>query len=273
MEKAFPADEINPISCKPQHRDYANFNNYHVNDVLGNFSLTLVDSLDTFAIMNDKPAFEKAVELVIKHVHFDKNSRVQVFETNIRMLGSLLSSHSLASSNEFGFKLSWYNNELLHLAQDLGDRLLKAFSSSSGVPFPRIDLRDGVLPDEAKATCTAGAGTLLIEFAVLSRLSNDPRYENAAKRALKNIWKIRSKLGLLGNTFDIEKMAWIVEDAGIGAGIDSFYEYLFKSYILLGEEEYLIMFKEAYQGVLKHIRDPSGFIYKTMYPPFYIYEK
>ena len=31
----------------------------------------------------------------------------------------------------------------------------------------------------------------------------------------------------------------IVVDSGIGAGIDSYYEYLLKAYILLGDDTYL----------------------------------
>jgi mannosidase alpha-like ER degradation enhancer 1 len=136
MKYAFPADELNPLTCSPRTRD-PNPHNWPINDVLGNFSLTLVDSLDAFAIMNDPAGFEKAVKLVIQTVRFDKSSRVQVFETNIRILGSLLSAHILASNVKYGYALDWYNDELLFLAQDLGIRLLAAFKSPSGIPYPR----------------------------------------------------------------------------------------------------------------------------------------
>jgi hypothetical protein len=38
---------------------------------------------------------------------------------------------------------------------------------------------------------------------------------------------------------------WLGSHAGIGAGSDSFYEYLLKSYILLGEPSYLHMFNKV----------------------------
>jgi hypothetical protein len=38
-------------------------------------------------------------------------------------------------------------------------------------------LRYGLMPDEGTETCTAGAGSLLLEFATLSRLLGDPIYE------------------------------------------------------------------------------------------------
>lgn len=51
------------------------------------FSLTLVDSLDTLAVMGDFSEFSRAMKLVIKDVTFDNDIVVSVFETNIRMLG------------------------------------------------------------------------------------------------------------------------------------------------------------------------------------------
>lgn len=38
-------------------------------------------------ILGDIEEFEKAVKLIIKDVHFDRDIVVSVFETNIRMLG------------------------------------------------------------------------------------------------------------------------------------------------------------------------------------------
>jgi Glycosyl hydrolase family 47 len=34
--------------------------------------------------------------------------------------------------------------------------------------------------------------------------------------------------GLLGNTLDVDTRAWVRHDSGVGAGLDSFYEYLLK---------------------------------------------
>lgn len=63
----------------------------HVNDVLTfltcSFTLTLVDTLDTLALLNKIDEFETAVRLVIEKTNFDTDVVVSVFETNIRMLG------------------------------------------------------------------------------------------------------------------------------------------------------------------------------------------
>jgi len=48
-------------------------------------------------------------------------------------------------------------------------------------------------------TCTAGAGTMLLEFGILSRLLGDPVFENLARKAVAALWKHRSReTGLLG---------------------------------------------------------------------------
>lgn len=37
-----------------------------------------------------------------------------------------------------GQHMQWYKDELLHMAKDLGLRLLPAFNTSSGLPYPRV---------------------------------------------------------------------------------------------------------------------------------------
>lgn len=49
--------------------------------------MTLVDSLDTLALVGDYEEFERAIKLVIDNVRFDQDIVVSVFETNIRMVG------------------------------------------------------------------------------------------------------------------------------------------------------------------------------------------
>jgi mannosidase alpha-like ER degradation enhancer 1 len=112
--------------------------NIAANDVAGNFSLTLVDVLDTLVVLDDREEFENAVQNVIRWVQFDVNTKPQVFETTIRMLGGLLSGHIFASRQGQPFYLPWYRGELLELARDLGNRLLPAFSTRTGIPYARV---------------------------------------------------------------------------------------------------------------------------------------
>ncbi|CAI7746227.1 unnamed protein product [Closterium sp. NIES-54] len=59
----------------------------------------------------------------------------------------------------------------------LSTRLLPAFSSGTPIPYAWVNLRRGVLPDDVTHTCTAGAGTLLLEFSALSNLSGIPIFQ------------------------------------------------------------------------------------------------
>ncbi len=118
--------------------------NIAYNDVAGNFSLTLIDSLDTLVVLNDRAGFEDAIRKVIGWVSFDVNTKPQIFETNIRVLGGLLSAHIFASRSGQPFHLPWYRGELLSMAHDLGERLLPAFSTPTGLPYARVSDTDSL---------------------------------------------------------------------------------------------------------------------------------
>lgn len=49
---------------------------------------------------------------------------------------------------------------------------------------------------------TAGAGSLILEFGLLSRLTGDPRFEKAAYKAFFALWNRKSDIGLVGNTIN-----------------------------------------------------------------------
>lgn len=51
----------------------------------------------------------------------------------------LLGGHSLAIMlKEKGEYMQWYNDELLQMAKQLGYKLLPAFNTTSGLPYPRV---------------------------------------------------------------------------------------------------------------------------------------
>ncbi|POV98796.1 hypothetical protein PSTT_14174 [Puccinia striiformis] len=265
MKHAFPDDELRPLSCTGIGQDHENPNNHETNDVLGDFSMTLIDTLDTFVALRDVENFRLAVWRIVEQIpSFNLNSKVQVFETTIRVLGGLLSGHLFAQDphNLWGHRIDGYQDQLLFLAKDLADRILPAFNSSTGIPYARINLRYGVLSGEGTETCTAGAGSLLLEFATLSRLLGDPIYENVARKAFYALWDRRSMINLFGNTIDIQTGQWAYGVSSIGAGIDSFYEYILKSHILLQDNSLLEMWNQAYKAVMTYMRSPDGFWYR-----------
>lgn len=257
MDFAFPEDELKPLSCTGQGSD-PDPTNIHRNDVLGDYSVTLVDSLDMFAILDDQQNFEKYVGYVESYVNFNVSSTVQVFETTIRGLGGLLSAHLYASVPSLGHNIDGYNGHLLALAYDLGERLLPAFETSTGIPYPRVNLRHGVVPigDQViTETCTSGAGSLLLEFTLLSRLTGDVRFEKVAKRSFFRLWARRSDLDLVAMSIDALSGFWQSAITGIGASIDSYYEYALKQYILFGEREFFKIFDMLYTSLKSYSFD------------------
>ncbi|XP_033188408.1 ER degradation enhancer, mannosidase alpha-like 2 isoform X2 [Bombus vancouverensis nearcticus] len=257
MDNAYPADELMPLSCKGRYRG-SEPNRGDIDSTLGNFSLTLVDTLDTLVVLGDLEEFEHAVKLVVRDVSFDTDVIVSLFETNIRMLGGLLSGHILAEYlQQRADIMPWYRGELLNLAKDLGYRFLPAFNTTTGIPYGRINLKygmKGVPLEVSRETCTACAGSMILEMAALSRLTGEPIFEEKAQKAMDVLWRMRHRgTDLMGSVLNVHSGDWVRRDSGVGAGIDSYYEYCLKAYILLGDEKYLGRFNKHYQAVMKYV--------------------
>ncbi|XP_052057206.1 ER degradation-enhancing alpha-mannosidase-like protein 3 isoform X3 [Apodemus sylvaticus] len=262
MEHAYPADELMPLTCRGRVRGQEPSRG-DVDDALGKFSLTLIDSLDTLVVLNKTKEFEDAVRKVLRDVNLDNDVVVSVFETNIRVLGGLLGGHSLAIMlKDKGEHMQWYNGELLQMAKQLGYKLLPAFNTTSGLPYPRINLKFGIRKPEARTgtetdTCTACAGTLILEFAALSRFTGATIFEEYARKALDFLWEKRQRSSnLVGVTINIHTGDWVRKDSGVGAGIDSYYEYLLKAYVLLGDDSFLERFNTHYDAIMRYISQP-----------------
>lgn len=68
------------------------------------------------------------------------------------------------------------------------------------------------------------------------------------------LWSSRHRQSnLVGNVLNINTGDWIRRDSGVGAGIDSYYEYVAKAYILLGDETYLSRWNTHYASVMKYL--------------------
>uniref|UniRef100_A0A3B4BJ00 alpha-1,2-Mannosidase n=1 Tax=Periophthalmus magnuspinnatus TaxID=409849 RepID=A0A3B4BJ00_9GOBI len=262
LKYAYPADELMPLSCKGRVRGQEP-NRGDIDESLGKFSLTLIDTLDTLVVLNKLDEFEEAVRKVVRDIRLDNDVVVSVFETNIRVLGGLLGAHVMADLfRQQGERMQWYRDELLHMAKDLGHRLLPAFNTTILNPLSRI----GTETD----TCTACAGTMILEFAALSRLSGDSVFEKHARKALDVLWNRRQKESdLVGTVINIHNGEWIRrgKNSGVGAGIDSYYEYLMKAYILLGDHVFLERFNIHYNAIMKYISQPPLLLNVHMHNP------
>lgn len=253
LNHAYPLDELKPITCTGH-------------DTWGSFSLSLVDALDTLIIMGNTTEFRRAVDLVLKSVKTDANVNVSVFETNIRIVGGLVSAHMLSGRVE-GMQLEdgWpCSGPLLRLAKAMAARLLPAFNTETGMPYGTVNLKYGVPKSETPVTCTAGVGTFIVEFGTLSRLTGDPQFERVALRALESLWRTRSAIGLVGNHINVQTGQWTATDTGIGAGVDSYFEYLVKGAFLLQRPALMEQFNEYASAINRYVRKGDWFMWVSM---------
>ena len=85
----------------------------------------------------------------------------------------------------------------------------------------------------------------------LTLSSGDPQFEVKAHQAMEAIWRSRHRgYNLVGSVINVHNAEWTRVDSGVGAGIDSYYEYCLKSYILLGDRKYLQRFGMVSKGLL-----------------------
>ena len=235
---AWGHDELKPLSKKP-HDWYA-----------GTLLITPVDSLDALVLLGLHEEAERTKALIIEHLSFDQDIAVKNFEITIRVLGGLLSAYQLMN-----------DPKLLALADDLGRRLLPVFDSPTGMPYVHVNLRTG--KTSGAESNPAEIGTLLLEFGTLARLTKKQVYYDKAKNALVQLYNRRSRLGLVGDAINVETGQWTKRDSHIGGGIDSYYEYLLKAWLLFGDEDCKRMWLESIGSVNKYLPDetPSGLWY------------
>src|SRR5262249_37076790 len=202
--------------------------------------MTPVDSLDTMILMGMKDEANHTRQYIVQNLSFDKDIYVQNFEVTIRLLGGLLSSYELTG-----------DKRLLNLAEDLGNRLLPVFESPTGLPYRYVNLKNGKV--RGNVTNPAEAGTLLIEFGTLARLTHRQVFYDKAKRALVAIFSRRSAIGLVGTWINVETGQWTDTDSHISGAIDSYYEYLLKCGILFDDQDCRRMWTESIAAINRYL--------------------
>lgn len=207
--------------------------------------MTPVDALDTMILMGLKDEAALTESFIVSHLSFDKDIYVKNFEVTIRLLGGLLSSYQLTN-----------DKRLLALAEDLGTRLLPVFDSPTGLPYRYVNLKTGKV--RGAETNPAEAGTLLVEFGTLGKLTRKPVFYDKAKRALVEIYHRRSAIGLIGQRINVETGKWTNTDSHISAEIDSYYEYLLKCWRLFGDRDCKRMWLESVAAINKYLADEVG---------------
>lgn len=183
-----------------------------------------IDAYSTLHLMGLTKHAKEIENYVIDSLNFNKDIDAKIFEVNIRILGGLLSMYELSE-----------NPKILGKAKDFADRMLPAFQTKTGIPKYWVNLKTGIARGDI--VNVAEAATYTMEMGILSYYANDPKYYQAGKKATLAIYKRRSEIGLIGERINVETGEWISEESHICAGVDSYYEYLYKSYLLFGDPD------------------------------------
>ena len=237
---AWGHDALKPLSLKP-------FDWYGEEHSL---LMTPVDALDMLTLMGLKPQADEARTLIDTKLNLDQDIYVKDFEITIRLLGSLISCYEMTG-----------DKRLLELADELGRRMAPMFDSPTGMPYEDVNLHTGAV--RGTKSNPAEIGTLLLEYGMLARLTGKQNYYDMAKRAVVELYKRRSPIGLVGSEIDVETGKWTDPTAGIMGGIDSYYEYLLKASILFDDKDCARMWQESVRAIDKYLADdrPNGLWY------------
>ncbi|XP_023687300.2 endoplasmic reticulum mannosyl-oligosaccharide 1,2-alpha-mannosidase isoform X1 [Paramormyrops kingsleyae] len=210
--------------------------------------LTLVDALDTMWILGLKEEFEEAKKWVATKLNFSKNVDVNLFETTIRVLGGLLSTYHLTGDRLFFDK-----------AKEIGTRLMPAFKTPSKIPYSDVNIGQGKArpPRWTSDSTVAEVTSIQLEFRELSRLTQDPQFQNAVDEVMKIVHRLDGKHDGLVPKF-INTNSGQFTHRGVftlGARADSYYEYLLKQWIQSGKKEKELVedYLQAVEGVKKNL--------------------
>ncbi|WVQ99884.1 hypothetical protein IAU59_007027 [Kwoniella sp. CBS 9459] len=240
------ADEFSPLSQSGSNLTLA-----------GGVGYTIVDSLDALLVLDLIPEYERARDWCRDVLSFEKDATFNTFETTIRILGGLLSAHYLTSVHSSP-SIQKDAPLFLDLAVDLGERLLGAFSSPSGIPWSGINLatRDGIPDrDNQGVASLAEAASLQLELKYLSHLTGDYVYWKKAERVSELIRGQAIHDGIAPIFISPQNGQFVISEIRLGSRGDSYYEYLLKQWLQTDRQEpiYRDMYDEAMGGIKKHL--------------------
>ncbi|KAK7131361.1 hypothetical protein R3I94_016485 [Phoxinus phoxinus] len=210
--------------------------------------LTLIDALDTMWILGLKDEFAEARKWVETELSFSKNVDVNLFESTIRILGGLLSTYHLSGDTLF-----------LEKAKDIGSRLMPAFKTPSKIPYSDVNIGKGTAhpPRWTTDSTVAEVTSIQLEFRELSRLTQDPQYQNAVEEVTRQVHRLEGKRdGLVPMFINTNSGKFTRRGAfTLGARADSYYEYLLKQWLQGGKKETELLedYLQAVEGVKKNL--------------------
>lgn len=225
---AWGKDDLQPLSKTGK--------NWYLHPML----MTPVDAFDTFIMLGLTKEAAEAKQLILDSLSFNNNNEVQVFEVTIRILGGLITAYELDGEPKF-----------LQLATDLADKMLPAFKTPTGMPYRYVQLQTGAVRDDINNP--AEIGTLMMEFGQLSKHTGNNKYYDVAKKAIMYVFDHRSDINLVGEQIDVNTGKWVRQDSHISGYIDSYYEYLYKCWLLFGDKDFKNAFEIHNAAIKKYL--------------------
>ncbi|XP_074470833.1 mannosyl-oligosaccharide 1,2-alpha-mannosidase IA [Sebastes fasciatus] len=245
---AWGSNELRPVSKQG-----------HSSNLFGSIKgATIVDALDTLYIMEMFEEFEAATDWVEENLDFNVNAEVSVFEVNIRFVGGLLSAYYLSGKEVYRRK-----------AVELGEKLLPAFKTPTGIPWALLNLKSGIGRNwpwaSGGSSILAEYGTLHLEFMHLSKLSGNPEFAQKVMNIRKVLNRLDKPQGLYPNYLNPNSGQWGQHHVSVGGLGDSFYEYLLKAWLMSDrtDEEGKKMYYDALQAIETNLmrKSSSGLTY------------
>uniref|UniRef100_A0A8C6KK37 alpha-1,2-Mannosidase n=1 Tax=Nothobranchius furzeri TaxID=105023 RepID=A0A8C6KK37_NOTFU len=207
---AWGSNELRPVSKQG-----------HSSNLFGSIKgATIVDALDTLYVMEMFEEFDAAAEWVEKNLDFNVNAEVSVFEVNIRFVGGLLSAYYLSGKEVFRRK-----------AVELGEKLLPAFKTPTGIPWALLNLKSGIGRNwpwaSGGSSILAEYGTLHLEFMHLSRLSGKPEFAQKVMNIRKVLNRLDKPQGLYPNYLNPNSGQWgqLVSEICLQEGVQTLWRF------------------------------------------------
>lgn len=246
---AFGQDDLLPLSHAGE------------NDLFG-WGATIVDGIDTAIVMGLTDIVDKQLAWIASVDFGSSASIVDEFDAMIRYIGGLLSAYDLINSPLV--RPGTYNeahvDALLKAAVTISDHLKPMFNTPSGLPLANINFTteqssncNPIEPCNSTGVDTAVTGTLILEWYRLSDLTHDSSYRELAQKAEANLISPTQDLvypNIVGSSLDVNTGKYTNINGGWQAGIDSFYEYLIKTYVYAPSEPSTVDYKNFWTGTV-----------------------
>lgn len=244
------SDELKPISKKCKNTL--------------NAGLTIVDSITTLYIMNLTEEYLEAREFIEKE--FKPNGQWSLFEFIIRFVGAFISIYQLSNDKLF-----------LNKAVQCADAIYPLFDKENGFYTSKFTLttdengtmtaKQASMHISKRDINLAEVGTYQIEFLTLTALTGDKKYMELALKVYKRLWKDNPHKAILYSALEnqLEKNHKIRSSQirHLGAGADSYFEYIIKSYILTNGVSPRIL--EQHMKIIQEMRDTLLFETKKLH--------